>query len=133
MALELYLKPGFGRRLRRVTSTAGLRHILDGLWTSLTNYGTPAVAVKPVNTAAPAITPASAVPGATLTCSTGTWTGGGSIAYTYVWKNGGTPIGGATTNSITGANVTAGAITCEVTATNSAGATMQVSNSVAVA
>lgn len=39
MAVELYLKAGFGRRIRRVSSTAGLRHILGSLWTSMTAYG----------------------------------------------------------------------------------------------
>lgn len=36
---ELYLKSGFGRRIRRVASVAGMRKIAANLWTSIAGYG----------------------------------------------------------------------------------------------
>lgn len=83
----------------------------------------------PSNTVAPEITGTLEV-GETLTCSTGTWTGTPTITYSYQWKRGATNIG---TNSATYTQVYADLnqnITCTVTATNGAGSSSQVSNTV---
>lgn len=39
--------------------------------------------------------------GSTLTCSNGTWTGSGSITYSYMWYRDGTPIPGASSSTYT--------------------------------
>lgn len=36
---ELYLKPGFGRRIRRVNSVGGMKRIGGNLWTAIDGYG----------------------------------------------------------------------------------------------
>jgi fibronectin-binding autotransporter adhesin len=75
----------------------------------------------PANSAEPSV-PASAHPGDTISCATGTWTG--SPTYSFQWLRDGSPISGATAAEYT---VTAGdvgkSITCRVTATNSGGST----------
>jgi surface protein len=84
----------------------------------------------PVNTVAPAVTGTTKV-GETLSCTEGTWTGNAPITYTYQWKRGSTNISGATsaTYVLASADFTEN-ITCDVTATNSAGTATQASNSV---
>jgi len=76
----------------------------------------------PVNTALPVIT-GTFRGGETLTVSDGTWTGSPS-SYAYQWLEDGSPIVGATTNSLT---LTAAQIptliSCTVTATNAGGST----------
>lgn len=47
MPVELYAKPPFGRRLRRVSSTAGLRQICCNLWTSIPGLGKAAATGAP--------------------------------------------------------------------------------------
>lgn len=94
----------------------------------------------PVNTAAPAITPAG-VPNVadTLSLTSGTWTGYG-YTTTYQWKRAGVAIAGATAATYTLVVADAGqAITCSVTRTNIRGAatattaaTASVTNLVAV-
>lgn len=84
----------------------------------------------PVNTVAPAITGTSEV-GQTLTCSTGTWTGG-VHSYSYQWQIVNSEvenIAGATLNYyvITGLS-TDHQLQCLVTATTNSGSTSQVSN-----
>lgn len=88
--------------------------------------GTPQV--PPSNRVAPAIT-GSPVVGQVLTCSSGTWIGSPAPSFAYQWKRNGTVLGGATASTYTlvsGDNLQD--ITCEVTATNSRGSTIQVSN-----
>lgn len=79
---------------------------------------TPAV---PVNTVLPVIT-GTYEPGETLTCSEGTWSGSGTIVYTYQWQADGVDIGGETADTY---EVTFGVIgqfvRCVVTATNDVG------------
>lgn len=83
----------------------------------------------PVNTVAPVLSGSFFV-GQTLTCSTGTWTGGG-ITYTYQWRNAGVDIGGATNNTYVLVSGDDGdLIDCVVTATNSAGSDSEPSNAV---
>jgi hypothetical protein len=86
--------------------------------------------VPPVNTAAPAIT-GTAQEGQTLTCSTGTWTGTPTIAYSYQWKRNGSNIGSATNSTYLLVSADVGqSIKCTVTATNGAGSANADSNTV---
>ena len=99
------------------------------------NYG-------PVNTIAPNITPlsyADAIVGDPLTTTDGTWTGTGTITFTYQWYRepdlGGTndPIVGATSNSYTPLFADADyLVSCVVTATDAVGYTSVASNSLYV-
>jgi hypothetical protein len=62
--------------------------------------------------------------GQTLSVSTGSWGGKTPITYTYQWTNNGTAITGATAATYTLASTDKNAtIACQVTATNSTGAT----------
>lgn len=84
----------------------------------------------PVNTVAPVISGTNIV-GQTLSCTTGTWTGGGTITYAYQWKRNGTNILGANSSTYVLVQADAGNtanITCVVTATNSGGSTSATSN-----
>ena len=98
----------------------------------------PALLKAPLATARPKISGGSLV-GSKLSCSTGTWAPDllGSflyqrpVSFSYAWSRNGTPISGATKNSITASS--AGNYTCTVTATNPAGGTTQTSAEVAVA
>jgi hypothetical protein len=85
----------------------------------------------PANTVAPAV---SGIPvaGATLTCSTGTWTGS-PTAYSYNWRKGGTTLGALdqATYKVALADET-GSIDCVVTATNAGGSTGQASNALTI-
>lgn len=93
----------------------------------------PPVLVAPVNTVAPVVS-GTTTEGQTLTCTEGTWTGTLPITYAYQWyRDDGftlTPVG---TNSSTYTLVAGDVgynIFCNVTATNGAGSTPQVSNTV---
>jgi hypothetical protein len=89
-----------------------------------------AAGLPPTNTVAPAITGTTET-GETLTCSTGTWTGDPTITYAYLWKRGGTPIGGATTSTyLLDVLDEAENILCTVTATNGSGSVSEDSNTV---
>jgi hypothetical protein len=76
----------------------------------------------PAVTANPAVTGTGAV-GNTLTCSTGTWTNQ-PYAYAYQWQRGATAIGTGASTYVIAAGDSGGSITCVVTATNAAGATV---------
>ncbi|MBF9036679.1 hypothetical protein HKCCE2091_20785 [Rhodobacterales bacterium HKCCE2091] len=91
--------------------------------------GAPADAV-PVNIAAPAVT-GGAVPGAILSCTTGTWAGPGPISHAYQWQRGGADIPGETgpDYTVTAAD-DAASLRCVVTATNAGGSTPAASNPV---
>lgn len=72
----------------------------------------------PVMTAAPSISGTAEV-GQALSCSTGTWTGNGTISYAYQWRRNGAEISIATSNSYTLQAADDGAtITCTVSATD---------------
>jgi hypothetical protein len=83
----------------------------------------------PANTVAPAIT-GTTTTGQTLSCSTGSWTNSPS-SYSYQWKRAGTPVGTNANTYLLAAGDGGSTMTCEVTATNAAGSTMQVSNTTA--
>lgn len=84
----------------------------------------------PDNTVLPLVTGTPTV-GELLSVSDGTWTGGGTIVYTYQWTADDVDISGATNNTytLTAAEVDA-IVACDVTATNEAGATDAESSSV---
>ena len=86
-------------------------------------------ATAPVNTVAPAVTGTAAV-GATLSSTTGTWTGTPTITYAYQWQHTTTNIGGATSSTyVVESAYTGETIRCVVTATNGAGSVAANSNS----
>jgi hypothetical protein len=75
----------------------------------------------PVNAVLPVIF-GSAQVGQTLSCSQGTWSGSTPQSYSYQWQADGTSIGGATSSTYVVQAADQGhTLTCEVTATNSAG------------
>ena len=77
--------------------------------------------VPPSNTIPPSLSGSSII-GSTLTCSDGTWNGTLPISFTYQWKRNGSDIIGETASTYVLVNADyANSITCEVTATNSAG------------
>jgi hypothetical protein len=87
-------------------------------------------ASAPANTVAPVIS-GSTPYGSTLSCTTGTWTGSPAPTFTYQWKNAGVDIGGATANTYqTVLGDVGDAITCTVTATNTAGSASAGSNTI---
>ena len=86
----------------------------------------------PVNTAAPVVS-GSAVMGATLTTTNGTWSGYPTPTYTYAWLRAGTPIAGATAATYVTVLADVGtAVTCRVTATNDVGAVNATSNATTI-
>jgi hypothetical protein len=88
--------------------------------------------VKPESTAAPEIEGADRL-GATDSCTTGSWDGTPAPTFNYQWRRDGTAIAAATKPSYTLVSEDQGhSLSCEVTATNSAGATSASSRSVAV-
>jgi hypothetical protein len=91
-----------------------------GPGTPVTSEGT-TVIVPPVNITAPTVSGIPAT-GETLTCSTGTWSGG-PTGFTYQWDRAGVPIGGATSNTYLVQPGDEGqTLTCVVTASNGASA-----------
>ena len=89
--------------------------------------------IPPANTIAPVIS-GTGVVGQTLSCSTGTWTGIPAPTYTYQWLRGVSDIPGATSSTYTLVQADATfVITCQVTATNTAGsASVTSSNSLVI-
>lgn len=87
-------------------------------------------ALVPSNTVPPEITGDPYV-GETLTTTTGTWTG--NPVFTYQWRRNGINISGETANTyiITDNDLTS-TLSVLVTATNAAGSSTQVSNSIVV-
>jgi hypothetical protein len=88
--------------------------------------------VPPFNTALPQISGTTKV-GATLSCSSGAWSGTPRIVLSYQWLRNGTQIAGPTSSSYTttAADATR-SIACRVTATNSAGAAQATSPTIAM-
>jgi Carboxypeptidase regulatory-like domain len=87
---------------------------------------------EPVNTVAPVVSGAPAV-GHALSCSSGTWTGSPTLAYTYAWLRAGSPIAGASASTYVVQQADQGkGIACKVTATNRYGSSHAVSNTLTV-
>ena len=87
-------------------------------------------AVLPVNTVAPVISGSTSL-GSVLSSTTGTWTGTPIITFAYQWYRGATLITGATSSTYTIVVAdSAAALTCQVTATNSAGSVSATSNAI---
>jgi hypothetical protein len=87
----------------------------------------------PLNTTPPVIS-GIALPGQTLTCSTGTWTGSPILSYAYQWNRDRQPLAGANASSYTIATGDAGhQLTCRVTAANADGSASATSAAVPVA
>jgi hypothetical protein len=91
-----------------------------------------AVQGAPVNTVAPAVTPAGTViNGATLTTTNGTWTN--VPTFTRAWRRNGVAIGGQTALTYVTQAADAGTnVDCLTTGTNTAGSASAASNAVAV-
>ena len=87
-------------------------------------------AVLPVNTVTPVISGSTSL-GSVLSSTTGTWTGTPIITFAYQWYRGATLITGATSSTYTIVVAdSAAALTCQVTATNSAGSVSSTSNAI---
>jgi hypothetical protein len=98
-------------------------------WSSL---GILDVPVGPVNTVAPVVSGTPNV-GQTLSCTTGTWSGVGTITYAYQWQRDGVNIGSATASTYALVGADAGTtVRCRVTATDDNGSNSANSNGLAV-
>jgi hypothetical protein len=87
----------------------------------------------PVSTAAP-VASGSPVAASVLVCSPGSWTDYPALAFTYQWFRSLWPIGGATSATYKVQPVDCGLrLTCQVTATSSAGQAAATSNAILVA
>lgn len=85
------------------------------------------------NTVAPVISGTNEV-GETLSCTSGTWSGGTPITYAYQWKRDGVSIGSATNSTYLLISADAETdITCTVTATNAEGSNSATSNTITIA
>ena len=98
-------------------------------WSSL---GILDVPVGPVNNVAPVVSGTPNV-GQTLSCTTGTWSGVGTITYAYQWQRDGVNIGSATASTYLLVGADAGTtVRCVVTATDNDGSNSANSNGLAV-
>ncbi len=99
--------------------------------TSATSGGVSVPVLKPANTQAPDLTGTTAA-GQTLSCSQGQWANP-VASYTYRWLRDGGAIGGQTEATYVVQEADEGhALSCEVTATNSAGSASATSNALPV-
>lgn len=124
MPAELYWKPGFGRRIRRITAAAAasLIKINNAFFTSIGIVEPPTVTTAPVITGGPAV-------GETLTVTPGTYTGSPTI--TRQWFEGALPIAAATGLTLDTTGIEGGqSITCVETATNDGGSVESTSNAI---
>lgn len=105
-------------------------------------YGGPAVtnpgeesghtAAPPVNIVPPQVTGSPSIAGE-LTCAPGTWSGATPVTYSYKWLRGGTIIVGKGGNYVLTEGDAGYPISCEVTATNPAGAANAQSQAIRIA
>lgn len=101
------------------------------LWNSSGNIKVSAQHFAPDNTAAPAITGTATV-GSTLTTTNGTWTGTPTPTYARKWLANGVVIAGATATTYVLTSAEVGkVVTVEVTASNSMGSAVKLSNATA--
>lgn len=98
------------------TNYAGVEAYANGSWLNLTPIRTPINSVAPVISGSPTV-------GANVTVTTGTWNNS-PTSYGYQWLANSTAIANATANVFTITSSELGAnLSCNVTATNSAGST----------
>ena len=92
-----------------------------------------AILAVPANSVAP-VASGSLTVGATLSCTTGTWSNS-PTSYAYTWLRGGTPISGATSATYVTVSADGGtSVGCAVAATNASGNSSSVaSNTLAIA
>lgn len=91
---------------------------------------TAAEAGAPVNTVAPAVTPASGTGATLLTATTGSWTGNPTITFARQWTLNGVDIVAATSSTYTTA--AAGTYACRITALNASGSAVATSNNAVI-
>jgi hypothetical protein len=106
---------------------------VDGTY-GLSANGTTYPTAGPINVVAPVVT-GNAFVGATLSCTTGTWTGYSAITYAYQWQYGAanTNIPSATSSTyVVSGSYVGETLRCVVTASNSFGSTSSNSNSTGV-
>lgn len=127
MPAELYYKPGFGRRIRKITAAAAasLIKINNALFTSI---GVAPVPDAPTVLTAPVISGGPAV-GATLTVTPGTYSESPTI--TRQWFANSAPLAdqNGLTLDTTGMNP-GDVIECQETATNAGGSVQSTSNQI---
>lgn len=119
------------------TVSGDLDHAIDCVVTGTNGVGSSPgdsndiqILAPPVNTVAP-VASGGPIVGQTVSCTTGTWTGSPTIAYTYQWRRDGVNIGSATNSTYVLVSGDDGkAIDCMVTATNAAGNASQDSNNI---
>jgi hypothetical protein len=122
--IELY-----SRTLTGVSCTPDLCAVIDNSGKVI--VGTLPLAT-PVNTSPP-LASGTPVPGQTLSCSIGSWTGYPPPTFIYQWLRDGTPIGGASTSAYVVQAADQGhGLACQVTASNSAGSESETSNTLQV-
>jgi hypothetical protein len=131
------MKPGFGRRVQRITAAAAEAEVAAGTAKRIvrgalyTRIGV--VPPKPVVTTAPVIAGAggATIPGTLFTVTPGVYTG--SPTVTRQWKKGAADIAGATGLTLdTTALVASDSITCVETATNAGGSVTSASNAIVI-
>jgi hypothetical protein len=95
-------------------------------------HGVASFSAAPVNTVAPVLSGTPAL-GQVLSCSQGTWSGSLPQTFAYQWLRDSTPIAGATSAGYTVTTADQGhQLSCQLTASNLAGSTAAMSNSVSI-
>jgi len=112
-------------------AATGLCVAVDNAGYAVTSTFSPQT-VTPANTSAP-VASGTRAPGQALSCSNGSWTGYPPPTFIYQWLRDDAPIGGATTSTYTVQTADQGhGLTCQVTASNSAGSESATSNTLQV-
>jgi hypothetical protein len=139
MAGILVMKPGFGRRVQRISAAAAEAEVAAGTAKRIvrgalyTRIGVVPPVPKPTVTTAPVIVGAggATTPGTLFTVTPGVYTG--SPTVTRQWKNGAADIAGATGLTLDTTALAADAsITCVETATNAGGSVTSSSNAIVI-
>jgi hypothetical protein len=124
--LSINLAGTVGGKLESTTvgSAITLLNINETQWMATSALGTWTVTAQVTNSVAPAVTPAPTIStaGATLSCTTGTWSSAVGTAY-YQWYSNGLPIHHATSSTYaTGGGLAPGTVyTCRVSIIDTAG------------
>lgn len=125
MPSEIYYKPGFGRRLRKISNAAAalLDKIKSGFYSSLAFE-------PPTNSVAPVITGSTTI-GSTLSLTPGTYTGSPTLTYQW-YVNDAEAVGETTTSFDTTGLNDSDVVKAVETATNPGGFVMVSSNEITV-